>query len=274
MRRIFLSVAVPALLLSSLGQAQTMRPRFVQPPLTDQFLPPLKLLTPFATTDVARPSLNNQPTGLLTTRMSVKERARWQAIEQVVWAKTKDEEPLHPVLRELWRWADTSGHLIQVELIDSKTVQSSTAGSFHIERLDPTGRSHATSLKLYLSNIDLAVIGPRVARANGFIPLQDLRKEERYAEVLGHELAHVRYVLNNAMRTHLVHELIETTNEFLLLHARTQPATLASPEMKQRLTQRDELLRELETQAEAIEVIVWRELVSSKKVRGSLKSRQ
>lgn len=274
MLRIFLSVAVLAWLLSSLVQAQTKRPQFVQPPPIEQLGPTLTLLNPFITSDTSRPMLKRQPTGLLTTGLSDKERLRWKAIEQLVWAKTKTDEPLHPVLRELWRWADTSGHIIQVKLIESKAIQSNTAGSFNIERFDPTGRCHVTSLKLYLSNIDLAVIGPQVARANGFIPLDDLRKEERYAEVLGHELAHVQYVLNNAMRTHMVHELVETTNEILLLHARTKPAVLTSPEMKQRLNQRDELLRELETQAETIEEVVWRELIAGKKARTTIEARK
>ncbi len=244
MLRFSLSFAALALLLTSLVQAQTGR----------------AVTTPL------------KQTGLLTARLSDKDRVRWKAIEQLVFAQTKTDEPYHPVLRELWRWADASPHVIQIELIDSKAVQSSTAGSFNIERFDPAGHCHVTSLKLYLSNIDQAVIGPQVARANGFIAFEALRKEERYAEVLGHELAHVRYVLDNAMRTHLVHELVETTNDMLLLHARTKPAALTSPEMKQRLNQRDELLRELETQAETIEEVVWRELVSSRKARTALES--
>lgn len=250
MQRVFLSCIALALLVSSLVQAQT-------PPAVDATISHLKI----------------KQTGLLTSHLSDKDRIRWKAIEQLVFAQANNE-PLHPVLCELWRWADASGHVIQVELIDSKTFQSSTAGSFNIERFDPTGRSHATSLKLYLSNIDQAVISPHVARANGFIPFESLRKEERYAEVLGHELAHVKYVLSNTVRTHLVHEFVEATNDMLLLHARTKPAALTSPEMKQRLSQRDELLRELETQAETIEEVVWRELISSQKARGRLKGKR
>ena len=250
MQRVFLSCIALALLVSSLVQAQTL-----------------------SAVDATISNLKTKQTGLLTTRLSDKNRIRWKAIEQLVFAQA-NAEPLHPVLCELWRWADASGHVIQVELIDSKSVHSNTAGSFNIERYDPTSRSLTTSLKLYLSNIDQAVISPHVARANGFVPFESLRKEERYAEVLGHELAHVKYVLSNTVRTRLVQEFVETTNDLLLLHARTKPAALTSPEMKQRLSQRDELLRELETQAETIEVVVWRELVSSQKARGILKSRR
>ncbi len=266
MRRFSHSVAVLALLFSSQVQAQTLRPRFVNPP--PGF--PDNRFNPFTPTDLAKPSLRRQMTGLLTTQLSDKERVRWKAIEQLVWASAKTGEPLHPVLRELWRWADNSGHIIQVEFIDAQVTQSNLAGSFHIERLDPTGHCHVTSLKLYLSNIDQAVVGPQVARANAFIPFTGLRKEERYAEVLGHELAHVQYVLTNAMRTWMVHELVEATNELLLLRVRTTPMSLSSLEMKQRLNQRDELLRELEAQAETIEEVVWHELTTSRKARGML----
>ncbi len=272
MRRFSHSVAVLALLFSSQVQAQTPRPRFVNPLPSAQVVFPDDRLHPFTPNDFARPSLKRQMTGLLTTQLSDKDRVRWKAIEQLVWANAKTGEPLHPILRDLWRWADTSGHIIQVELIDAKAIQSSLAGSFHIERFDPTGRCHVTSLKLYLSNIDQAVVGPQVARANGFIPFTGLRKEDRYAEVLGHELAHVKYVLNNAMRAWMVHELVEATNEILLLRARTTPAALSSPEMKQRLNQRDELLRELEAQAETIEEGVWHELTNSRKARTTLQA--
>lgn len=269
MQRLPLSVAILALLAISLFsvRAQSVRSVFTESPVSG---PSGHAINQTTTIEVPMPVLKIKQTGLLTSRLSEKDRARWKAIEQIVFATNKSGEPLHPVLQELWRWADNSGHQIQVELIESKTLQSSTAGSFNIEKLDPTGRCHATILKLYPRNIDQALISPHVARSGGFIPFESLNKEERYVEVLGHELAHVKYVLNNVMRTNLVHELIETTNGILLLHAHSRPAALTSPEMKQRLNQRDQLLRELEMQAEAIEVVVWRELISSQKIRAEM----
>ena len=131
----------------------------------------------------------------------------------------------------------------------------------------PTGQRHTAVLKLCLANIDQALIGPRVARANGFIPFQELSKEERYAEVLGHELAHIKFVLANSLRAHLVNELIQTTNDFLLGQIRQNPTVLHAREMKERISQRDTLLLELESQAEEVEEIVWQELVATKKYR-------
>jgi hypothetical protein len=274
MRRVFLSVAALALLLISHfpAVAQVTRARFVEPLPAGSFGHQVKVSYETTTIDVPMPRLKIKQTGLLTSRLTEKDLERWKTLERLVFAKGKTGEPLHPVLQELWRWADGSGHIIYVELVDSKNVQTSTAGSFNIERFDPTGQRHVTVLKLFLSSIDLAVVGPQVARPGGFIPFEELSKEERYAEVLGHELAHVKYVLNNGVRTHLVHELIETTNDILLLHARKKPGALTSPEMKQRLTQRDELLKELEFQAEAVEEVVWRELLASKKSRAELAS--
>lgn len=261
-----LSFAALALLLTAFSpvQAQTVQSTIEETPPKE----PLNYRP--RTVEMWLPKPKTRQTGILTTQLSAKELARWKTIEQLVFAQTKTGELLHPVLHELWRWADNSGHIIQVQLIESKMIQSSTAGSFNIEQFDPTGYCHVTSLKLYLSNIDQALIGPQVARPNGFIPFEALSKEERYAEVLGHELAHVKYVLNNMMRTRLVHELVETTNEILLLQARTKPMEINSPEMVRRLTQRDELLRELEMQAEAVEEVVWRELISSKYMRARL----
>jgi len=40
-----------------------------------------------------------------------------------------------------------------------------------------------------------------------------------------------------------------------------------SPEMKKRLSKRDALLKDLEKQAEEMEHIVWKELISSKPIR-------
>ncbi|HEX4945994.1 MAG TPA: hypothetical protein VFZ34_05000 [Blastocatellia bacterium] len=265
MRHSFLAVAALALLLIASVPAQTVRTTYLESPPSGPF--GHQTGAEIKTIDLPFPLLKIKQTGLLTSRLSDKDRERWKGIAEIALATHSDGTPLHPVFHELWRWAEACSHAIYVELVESKAVQSSTAGSFNLERFDPTGNRHEASLKLFLSNIDQAVIGPQVARANGFIPFSELRKEERYAEVLGHELAHVKYVLNNIVRAHLVHELIENTNEILLVQTRKRPAALVSPEMRQRLTQRDTLLRELELQAETIEEIIWRELIFSRKVR-------
>src|SRR5262245_36442884 len=50
--------------------------------------------------------------GIVTTRLSEKNLSRWKEIEQIVFAETADRQPLHPTLRGMWEWLETSGHTI------------------------------------------------------------------------------------------------------------------------------------------------------------------
>ncbi|HYE75176.1 MAG TPA: hypothetical protein VEF04_17675 [Blastocatellia bacterium] len=208
-----------------------------------------------------------QSTGILTDRLSKKDLQRWRVIEQIVLSQDKDGQPLYPTLRGLYEWAETSGHAIYIELPSDQRVVSSTAGNFSVEKFDPSGERHIGVVRLYLSNIDAAYVGSKAARENGFIPLQGLRKEARYAEVLGHELAHMAYILSNLERTKLVRELVENTNELLLNKSRQPVFVPLGLEMLSLLDRRDALLKELETQAEAMEEIVWRELYNNPRER-------
>jgi hypothetical protein len=210
--------------------------------------------------------------GLITTRLSAKELDRWKAIERVVFAEDLNGQPLHPTLRHLWEWVETSGHAVFVEIIRSTRTPTCTAGSFIIERFDPKGERHVAVIKLNLSNIDQAYVGPDTARDNGFIPFEGLEKDERYAEVLGHEFAHAVHILTSLERTKMVEEMVEKTNEMLLSRRPQRRNDSLSPELKRKLTQRDALLKELEKQAEEMEHVVWRELSAGKSVKDKMPS--
>lgn len=267
MLRYSLSLAALALLLISVSslEAQTVRAQFLATPATASGR---QGVVPTTTTiEVPMPSLPIKRTGLLASRLSPKELERWRNLQRLASAQNKTGAPRYPALRELWDWADHSGHVIYVELQTSGFVPSSTAGSMHLERFDPTGQQHVVAVKLYLSNIDQALIDPRVARPNGFIPFHGLQKEERYLEVLAHELAHAKFVLTNLLRSYLVHELIETTNDMLLDRTRKNEVANYMSLLRPRLSQRDELLRELEAQAEAVEEAVWQELITNRNDR-------
>jgi hypothetical protein len=205
--------------------------------------------------------------GLITTRLTPKSLARWKAIERLVFAEDVNRQPLHPTLRSLWEWVETSGHAVLIEIVHSTRNSTCTAGSFIIEHFDPKGERHVAVIRLNLSNIDQAYVGPEAARAGGFIPFDGLSREERYAEVLGHELSHAIHILTSLERTKKVEEMVEKTNELLLSQPPRRKDGLLSVEMKRRLFQRDALLQELEKQAEAMEYIVWRELTAGKSVR-------
>jgi hypothetical protein len=132
--------------------------------------------------------------GIITDRLTDKDLRRWNAIKRIVFAEDSDGQPLHPTLRGLWEKLERSGHTIYIEMRGMGRAISNTAGAFHIERLDPEGVRHAAVIRLYPDTIDRAYVGPSAARAEGFIPFLELSQEERYAEVLGHEMAHARGV--------------------------------------------------------------------------------
>ncbi|MFN0118909.1 MAG: hypothetical protein ACKV2V_00240 [Blastocatellia bacterium] len=207
------------------------------------------------------------PLGIVTSRIPKKFMSRWQAIEQIVFAEDQAGQVLHPTLRSLWEWADTSGHAIYIELIPLSNIASSTAGNFNVERLDPTGERHQASLKIYLGNIDQALVGPGTARADGFIPFAGLSRDERYAEVLGHELGHAADILAELKKTRKVEDLIEQTNQLLLRHHQKRAGPEISADLSRRLGDRDSLLRELESRAETLEQKVWRELIRGRSLK-------
>jgi hypothetical protein len=213
-------------------------------------------------------------TGLLTERLSAKDLQRWSQIESLVFARTPNGQYLHPTLINLWEWIETSGHAVYVEFVKSVFGLTSTAGQFKIERLDPRGERHVGIIQLNLNNIDMAYVGQDMRRATGFIPFEKLSREERYAEVLGHEMAHAADILTSLERTTKVEEVVENTNELLLHHLSLKRTEQITIELRNRLHRRDELLKTLEAAADRLEAAVWRELAASKTLREKLMASQ
>jgi len=206
------------------------------------------------------PPAQTAATGILTDRLSAKQLARWRKIERIVLAVDAQGQILHPVLYALWKWADTSGHAIYIEIREPYNPLPNSAGTFQIESLDPTGEHHIAVIRLNLTTIDLAYVGPEVRRPDGLIPFAGLSKEERYAEVLGHELVHAQDILSDPERARLVEEFIEQTNDLIL-------SRIKGPEMRQRLLTRYCLLHVLEKYAETVETPIWRELLAGQPLR-------
>ena len=205
--------------------------------------------------------------GLITSRLSIKELDLWKEMERIVFAEDSDRRPLHPALRNLWERVETSNHAVFIVITRSSRTSSCTAGSFAIERFDPKGEKHIAAIRLNLPSIDQAHVGPSSARDNGFIPFQGLSKKERYVEVLGHELAHAVDILSDPERARKVEEMVEKTNEILLSQSPDRRVNLLAPEMNRRLSRRDALLKDLEARAEEMEYVVWRELTAGKGFR-------
>jgi hypothetical protein len=205
-------------------------------------------------------------TNIITDRLTGKDLRRWEAIKRIVFAKDIEGQPLHPTLRGLWEKLERSGHVIYIEMRGMERAISNTAGVFHIERLDPEGVRHVAIIRLYPETIDRAYIGPS-ASAEGFIPFQGLSKEERYAEVLGHEMAHAVHILSDPARARMVKEVVQETNELFLSYGRQYGYANVGPELQRRLDLRDAFLKELEESAEAAERLVWREILWSREAR-------
>ena len=205
-------------------------------------------------------------TNIITDRLTAKDLRRWEVIKRIVFAEDIEGQPLHPTLRGLWEKLERSGHIIYIEMRGMGRAISNTAGVFHIERLDPEGVKHVAIIRLYPETIDRAYVGP-AAGAEEFIPFQGLSKEERYAEVLGHEMAHAIHILSDPARARMVKEVVQETNELFLSYGRQYGYANVEPEMQRRLNVRDALLKELEEPAEAAERLVWREILWSHEAR-------
>jgi hypothetical protein len=205
--------------------------------------------------------------GILENRISPKDFKRWDAIKRLVFAEDFMGSPLHPRLRSLWEQADWSGHAVYIELHSRRYPSSNLGGAFRIEVFDPLGIRHIAVIRLYLATIDRVSVELAAARPNGFIPFQGLTREERYAEVLGHELAHAVHILSDLTRAGMVEEMVEQTYDELLSHPKRYGFSNLESEMMERIMRRDRLLRDLEEHAETIEMMIWSEIMSGRKMR-------
>ena len=207
---------------------------------------------------------HGSPSGFRTDRLSGKQLRTWNRIVEIVMAEGDGGQPLHPMLRRLWDAVDTSHHAIHIEMPDSKSY---LAGRFQIATVDPDGKAHDGILILNLRAIDRSSTGPAAARANGFVPFEGLGKTDRYAEVLGHELAHAVWHFASTERARLAEQLqgqLEEQARMLLAAGGARGSGLELPEHESSL---ERLARELEEPAETAEETIWGELRASRRLR-------
>jgi hypothetical protein len=203
----------------------------------------------------ATPGLQPFPaTGLRTDRLSAAQFRRWQAIVDIVRAEDRHHRPLHPTLRALFDAVSAGPHTVFIEMRDTTSY---VAGRFAVTTVDLEGRAHEAVLVLNLRAIDKASTGPAAARADGFIPFRGLTKCERYAEVLGHELAHAAWHLASTARAKLAQ----------WLHGPIEERARVPLNERARDTERLRLAQELERQAETAERAIWEELQTAKRGR-------
>ncbi len=181
--------------------------------------------------------------GIRTDRLTKSQLKAWESIMRIVLAKDKDGRPVHPKLVALYQLAAASGRAIFLELSTQRPTMCAL-GLCRIEHHTEGMPKEVVLIRLNLGMIDRAIASDSTRRADGFIPFAGLGKKERYAEVLGHELAHVVQLLANPDYRHLY----------------WQRQTLADTGSKDIQVLRS-LTRLIETPAEAAEVEIWLELV-------------
>jgi hypothetical protein len=192
--------------------------------------------------------------GIRTDRLSGKRLDAWRSIVAIVLAEDHAGRPLHPELRRLWDAVEASSHAVYVELPESKSRRAYVAGRFAVTKVDPEGRAHEAVLVMDLSVIDRISTGPGAARADGFVPFAELGKKERYAEALGHELAHAVWTFAEANRARLAKPFSGAAEE---LHE----------EIRQDAQEVDRVSRQVEAPAEAAEEVIWAELLAGQRAR-------
>ena len=203
--------------------------------------------------------------GVLLDRLSAKHCKTWDKIRQVIYAEDAAGKPLHPFLKTLFEQLQNSDHSVYLEFEESRAFGRSIAGKFSIERLDPEGSRNVGVIKLYLRNIEHAMVPNRANLKDGFAPFAGLNKLDRYVEVFGHEMAHAVDILFTPERANLVDEILTKSNQ--VIQQRLQRKGRIEPEEQRVLHERDAVLNELEKPAVLTEEMVWRELVESRRKR-------
>jgi hypothetical protein len=184
--------------------------------------------------------------GILTDRLNKSQLKIWESIVGIVLARDKEGRPTHPKLYGLYQQTDASGHEIHIELsTDRETLRA--AGICRIELGTGKTQKDAVLIRLNLGMIDRAITSEHSRRADGFIPLARLAKTERYAEVLGHELAHTIRLL--------------TDSDYRDLYLERQALADAGSRDIQVI---GSLTSSIEKPAESAEVEIWRELTAGR----------
>jgi hypothetical protein len=209
----------------------------------------------------------NASDGIRTDRLSPKQLQTWRSIEQVIQAVDRTGRPLHPRLFSLWQWAQTSGHTIYIELLDEKNTTTYNAGFLTIPEAGSDGAQPAAVIQLWSWVIENASVQKDVRRPDGFVPFKGLGKLERYAQVVGHELAHAALQFNDPAYDSLCRELEKERAEFLSSRQQSHVGSTYDESTLQRLSRLASLTEQIEKPAQSTEVEIWRELLDGQKIR-------
>lgn len=208
--------------------------------------------------------------GIRTDRLTPKQRRIWGSIEQIIRAVDRTGRPLHPKLFSLWQWARTSGHTIYIEVLDEKHT-AYHAGFLTVPEAGSDDVRKAAVIQLWSWVIENASVQKDVRRPDGFIPFEGLGKLERYAQVVGHELAHAAQQFNDPAYDSLCRQLEKERAEFLSSRQQSRVGSAYDQPTLQRLTRLVSLTEQIEKPAQSAEVEIWRELLNGQSSRAGAK---
>ena len=191
-----------------------------------------------------------------TDGLSGRQLKTWKAIVAVIEAVGPDGQPLRPTLHRLYRELDSSAHGLRI-VIPSTKGSSAIAGRFRVESLGTDGR-HEASITLNLRTIDRVLTGSPDAQ---LVTFEKLGRTERYAQVLGHEMAHAAWTLGDAENTRLV---VDVQGRALELARRAQTEGTGAKGFSGAVQENERLVRWLEKPALAAEAAITEELRASR----------
>ncbi len=159
------------------------------------------------------------------------------------------------------RLNDRRGHLRLADLVPRLPIGA--LACFDIGSAGLDGNRRAAVIWLQLWAMDKALANRAVQRPDGLIPYYRLRKHERYAEALGHELAHAVLMLEDPGYEQLCSDYRLESAELLALLRSGNGA--ADEEIMTRRHHLQSLAEKIEKPAEAAELEIWRELLDGQR---------
>lgn len=206
-------------------------------------------------------------TGIRTDRLSARQLKIWRSIENIVKAHDGEARPLHPSLYGLWQKIATGKHVVYIEIFIPTNISTYPAGRFKVEKCDPDGQKCTAALRLCPSVIAGAAPTNDGRLTDEFILFKGLGEVERYAEVLGHELAHAVCTFEDPYYAGILKELQRQGREFFIFLGQKGKGKLHEQEKHERIARLGSPANEIERQAEVAEVEIWRELREGQSAR-------
>jgi hypothetical protein len=197
--------------------------------------------------------------GINTGHLTPKQLRIWKGVEKIAEAADEVGQPLHPRLHSLWQWAKGNGHSVVIEMTEARGSQ--VAGTTSVEEPSRIGKPRVAVLWLNVYAIDNANSNLAFRLSDGLPPSRRLGKNERYAEIVGHELTHAFLILENPEYARLVSEVRMEADRQLLPRKQTGKALSGDTANRQRQVRLQSMVSTIEKPAEAAELEIWRELV-------------